>query len=180
MSLIETRTFASGADMIAAARNVRNRLWKPHAVNIAPPRMIAAPERIWTRHHQAHVTAWYQNEALKAYQIITGEQALAEGEYIPRIWVESIISEVSRYFKISIDDIKSDRRSRAVVRARQVGMYLCRMLTPRSLPEIGRKFGDRDHTTALWAINKIENLISSGDPIIADIEAISKALKGAA
>lgn len=72
-----------------------------------------------------------------------------------------------QHFNISMTDLISHRRQAELVRARQVAMYLAKILTPHSYPEIGRRFGKRDHTTALWAVRKIERLKDS-DPLIGD------------
>lgn len=179
MAYVEARQFTSGSDIISAAKDVHKRLWSAHKPIIKPTRLM--PPRAWTLQQNSHVAAYLTNKTLLGYEQATieaGEPRHEDQE--SRVWISQIIVECSKHYGVSVLDIKSKRRTRVVVRPRQVAMYLCRMLTPRSLPEIGRKFGDRDHTTALWAINKIDNLISSGDPIIADIEAISKALKGAA
>lgn len=84
-----------------------------------------------------------------------------EGEIVfrrPAVPIAAIQREVARHFKIPMREMKSKRRERASARARQVAMYLCREHTPRSLPEIGRLFGGRDHTTVLHGIRKIEQL----------------------
>jgi chromosomal replication initiator protein len=71
----------------------------------------------------------------------------------------------------------SARRARAVARPRQVAMYLCKQLTPRSLPEIGRKFGGRDHTTVMHAVRKIEELRAQDRHIAEDIELLRRMLE---
>ena len=81
---------------------------------------------------------------------------LVQGIEPRRIKIEDILRIVSRHFAVSKQDILSQRRHRSVVRPRQIGMYLAKHLTSRSLPEIGRRFGDRDHTTVLHAIRKID------------------------
>jgi chromosomal replication initiator protein len=75
-------------------------------------------------------------------------------------------------------DMLSARRARAVARPRQVAMYLTKQLTPRSLPEIGRKFGGRDHTTVMHAIRRIDEL-RAVDPVLNDdIELLRRLLTG--
>ena len=74
---------------------------------------------------------------------------------------------MSRHFNVSKADLLSSRRTRTIVRPRQIAMYLAKMLTPRSLPEIGRRFGGRDHTTVLHAVRKIEDLMR-GDRLLAE------------
>lgn len=73
-----------------------------------------------------------------------------------RIRIEDILKFVSRHYNVTRTDILSARRTRTIVRPRQIAMYLAKTMTPRSLPEIGRRFGGRDHTTVLHAVRKIE------------------------
>ncbi len=178
MSTIEARTFTSGADMVAAARAVNRRLWKAHvSVIITAPRV----ERIWTSYQQAHVAAYLTDKALREYEhetIEAGEPRHEDQE--TRVWISQIIVECAKHYGVSVLDIKSARRTRQVVKPRQVAMYLAKTMTLYSLPSIGRLFGGRDHTTCLHAVRKITELIESGDPVALDVEAISKALKGAA
>lgn len=83
-----------------------------------------------------------------------------------RVTIHEIMHVVAERYGVSIDDIKSDRRNNNIVRPRQVAMYLSRKLTPRSFPEIGRRFGGRDHSTVWHALNKIETLMQI-DPVLA-------------
>ncbi len=75
-----------------------------------------------------------------------------------RVTIDEIQKRVAEHYNIRLADMHSARRARAVARPRQVAMLLCKQLTPRSLPEIGRKFGGRDHTTVMHAVRKIEEL----------------------
>ena len=84
-----------------------------------------------------------------------------------RVRVEEILKLVSAHFNVTRADLLSSRRTASVVRPRQIAMYLSKTLTLRSLPEIGRRFGGRDHTTVLHAVRKIEGLIG-GDPGLKD------------
>jgi chromosomal replication initiator protein len=84
-----------------------------------------------------------------------------------RVRIEDIQRIVARHFNVSKADLLSSRRTRTIVRPRQIAMYLSKTLTPRSLPEIGRRFGGRDHTTVLHAVRKIEELME-GDRAFAD------------
>jgi chromosomal replication initiator protein len=72
----------------------------------------------------------------------------------------------------------SERRARAVARPRQVAMFLAKQLTQRSLPEIGRKFGGRDHTTVLHAVKKVEELMANDQGFAEDIELLRRTLAG--
>jgi chromosomal replication initiator protein len=93
-----------------------------------------------------------------------------------RIKVEDILRIVSRHFAVSKADILSDRRHRSVVRPRQIGMYLAKQLTARSLPEIGRRFGNRDHTTVLHAIRKIDKEMGDNQRLKDEIEELKRQL----
>jgi chromosomal replication initiator protein len=101
---------------------------------------------------------------------------LVQGIQPVRIKVEDILRVVSRHYAVSKQDILSQRRHRSVVRPRQVGMYLAKHLTSRSLPEIGRRFGDRDHTTVLHAIRKIDKEIDGNLRLREEIEDLKRQL----
>ncbi|WP_226576499.1 helix-turn-helix domain-containing protein [Acuticoccus sediminis] len=90
--------------------------------------------------------------------------------------IEDIQRVVCQHYGISRGDLVSERRTKAIVRPRQVAMYLCKMLTPRSLPEIGRRFGNRDHTTVLHAVRKIGELKERDEKLAEDIEIINRGL----
>jgi chromosomal replication initiator protein len=94
-----------------------------------------------------------------------------------RVTIDEIQKKVAEYYSVKISDMHSPRRARAVARPRQVAMYLAKLLTPRSLPEIGRKFGGRDHTTVLHAVKKIEELKIKEKDIHEDIELLCRMLE---
>jgi chromosomal replication initiator protein len=98
--------------------------------------------------------------------------------YERRVTIEEIQKRVAEHYSIRIADMHSARRARAVARPRQVAMYLAKQLTPRSLPEIGRKFGGRDHTTVMYAIRKIEDLRTTESQLSEDIEMLRRLLHG--
>jgi chromosomal replication initiator protein len=94
-----------------------------------------------------------------------------------RVKIEDIQRVVARQYNVSRSDLLSSRRTANVVRPRQVAMYLSKTLTLRSLPEIGRRFGGRDHTTVLHAVRKIEGLVGK-DPVLADeVELLKRQLQ---
>jgi len=95
-----------------------------------------------------------------------------------RVTIEEIQKKVAEHFNIRITDMHSARRSRAVARPRQVAMYLAKQLTARSLPEIGRKFGGRDHTTVMHAVKKIEELRQTDSTFAEDVELLRRMLEG--
>ena len=79
-----------------------------------------------------------------------------------KVTIEEIQKRVAEHFNIRLSEMYSSRRARAVARPRQIAMYLSKQLTARSLPEIGRKFGGRDHTTVMHAVRKVEELQDDG------------------
>ena len=93
-----------------------------------------------------------------------------------RIKIEDILRVISRHFGVSKGDLLSQRRHRSVVWPRQIGMYLAKHLTARSLPEIGRRFGNRDHTTVLHAIRKIEGELQGNPRLRDELEDLKKML----
>ena len=101
---------------------------------------------------------------------------LVQGIEPRRIKIEDILRIISRHFGVSKGDLLSQRRHRSVVWPRQIGMYLAKQLTARSLPEIGRRFGNRDHTTVLHAIRKIENEITGNPRLRDEIDELKKLL----
>ncbi len=93
-----------------------------------------------------------------------------------RVKIEEIQKLVASHYNVSKSDILSARRTATVVRPRQIAMYLSKVLTPRSLPEIGRRFGGRDHTTVLHAVRKIEGLAGKDGTLNDEIELLKRML----
>ena len=96
-----------------------------------------------------------------------------------RITIDEIQNKVSNYYNLKIEDMTSSRRIRSFARPRQVAMYLSKKLTTRSLPEIGRKFGGRDHTTVIHAVKKIEQLKIENSKFDEDINLITQIITSA-
>ena len=94
-----------------------------------------------------------------------------------KITVEEIQRKVSEYYNIRMSDIIGPKRLRSYARPRQVAMYLCKQLTSRSLPEIGRRFGGRDHTTVMHGVKRIEELKLTDGQIAEDVEMLRRALE---
>jgi chromosomal replication initiator protein len=94
-----------------------------------------------------------------------------------RVKIEDIQRIVARQYNVSRSDLLSSRRTANVVRPRQVAMYLAKTLTLRSLPEIGRRFGGRDHTTVLHAVRKIEGLVGNDTALADEIEMLKRQLQ---
>jgi chromosomal replication initiator protein len=123
-----------------------------------------------------------------AYAQLTGEKidldfAVATlGEVLRgaqrRITIDEIQKLVSRHFELKPLDLVSARRARAIARPRQIAMYLAKRLTTRSLPEIGRKFGGRDHSTVIYAVRKIEELRDTDRDVDNAVRVLMKELEG--
>ncbi len=94
-----------------------------------------------------------------------------------RVHIDDILKIVSRHFKIAKTEILSARRSRDVVRPRQIAMYLAKSLTSRSLPEIGRRLGGRDHTTVLHSVRKVQQLMKNDGQLQQEIELLTRMLE---
>jgi len=95
-----------------------------------------------------------------------------------RVTIEEIQKRVAAHFNIRTSDMHSARRARSVARPRQVAMYLAKQLTARSLPEIGRKFGGRDHTTVMHAVKKVDELREHDASFAEDVELLRRMLEG--
>lgn len=95
-----------------------------------------------------------------------------------RVTIEEIQKRVAEHYHMRLSEMHSARRSRAIARPRQVAMYLSKHLTTRSLPEIGRKFGGRDHTTVMHAVRKIDELKQSDSSFAEDVELLRRMLEG--
>lgn len=95
-----------------------------------------------------------------------------------RITVDEIQKTVADHFNLKQTDLLGARRTRSVARPRQIAMYLCKQHTTRSYPDIGRRFGGRDHTTVLHGVRKIEELMPQDDQIARDVETLTRKLRG--
>ncbi len=94
-----------------------------------------------------------------------------------RVTIEEIQRRVAQHYNIRLTDMSSARRARAVARPRQVAMYLAKQLTQRSLPEIGRKFGNRDHTTVMHACSRVGELMGRDAGFAEDVELLRRMLE---
>ncbi len=95
-----------------------------------------------------------------------------------RISIDEIQTQVAEHYRIRKAEMTSARRAREVARPRQVAMYLSKQLTPKSLPDIGRRFGGRDHTTVIHAVKQIEKLRACDSELDADIRLLTRQLEG--
>ena len=88
--------------------------------------------------------------------------------------VETIKRRVAAFYDMTLEDLVSQRRHRAVARPRQVAMYFCKRLTRRSFPDIGQRFGGRDHTTVMHAVKRIEELAGLDVTFAAELQEIGR------
>jgi chromosomal replication initiator protein len=94
---------------------------------------------------------------------------IAQTNDVTRIRIDDILKVVGRHYNVARADLLSPRRARSIVRPRQIGMYLAKKLTPRSLPAFGRRFGGRDHSTVLHAVRKIEELLLTDEHLAREV-----------
>lgn len=94
-----------------------------------------------------------------------------------RVSIDEIQRKVAEHYDIRVADMHSAKRLRAIVRPRQIAMYLSKHMTPLSLPEIGRKFGGRDHTTVIHAVQKVEELLAVDSSLVEDINLLKRMLQ---
>ena len=98
-------------------------------------------------------------------------------DHAPEITAAQIMGQTAGYFGLTIDDLCSSSRSRVLVNARQIAMYLCRELTELSLPKIGQHFGGRDHTTVMHADRKIRLLMAERRSIYNQVTELTNRIK---
>lgn len=166
---------------------------------------VARRERLWPQqvvqisHHDGHVIAFREHIAKHGTPDEKRKAMMARRAALIRKWgryrkqsivvateaddalpagpqVSFIIAQVSARTGISVNDILSQRRSAEYVNARHIAIYLAKVMTTRSLPEIGRRFGGRDHTTILHAARKIQYLVDHDKDFANEIEAHRRAI----
>ena len=96
---------------------------------------------------------------------------------VPEITASAIMSQTATYFGLTVDDLCGTSRSRVLVTARQIAMYLCRELTELSLPKIGQQFGGRDHTTVMHADRKVRALMAERRSIYNQVHELTSRIK---
>jgi hypothetical protein len=124
-------------------------------VKIAPP---VEPDHMPEWYH----CMWFHDLVLKPYLPSARHPS-----------IERIQASVAKFYGLAATDLLSARQFAKVVRPRHVAMYLCRTLTPRSFPEIGRLFGNRDHTTILHGVNKITRDMQSDERLASEIKTLT-------
>ena len=121
----------------------------------------------------AHANLFNRPVTLEATQEVLHDVLKAHDR---RVTIEEIQKRVAEHFSIRLTDMSSARRARAVARPRQVAMYLAKQLTSRSLPEIGRKFGNRDHTTVMHAVARVTEIMGVDAAFAEDVELLRRML----
>ncbi|MDA8253698.1 MAG: chromosomal replication initiator protein DnaA [Rhodospirillales bacterium] len=122
----------------------------------------------------AHANLFGRTITLEATQEVLHDILKAHDR---RVTIEEIQKRVAEHWNIRLTDMSSARRARAVARPRQVAMFLAKQLTSRSLPEIGRKFGNRDHTTVMHAVQRVTDLMARDAGFAEDVELLRRMLE---
>jgi len=161
------RRRASGNDALAIPQNARDHL---------AARMNATPRDLEGAFNQIVAQSEFLGTPIT---LETVQETLSDSRYTTgqRLTVDRIQKAVCEEFRVTLTDMTSKRRARIIARPRQVAMYLSKRLTKRSLPDIGRRFGGRDHTTVMHAVKRIDSLRAEDPVLNAHIEAVEIVLK---
>ena len=161
------RRRANGNDTLAIPQNARDHL---------AARMNATPRDLEGAFNQIVAQSEFLGTPIT---LETVQETLSDSRYTTgqRLTVDRIQKAVCEEFRVTLTDMTSKRRARVIARPRQVAMYLSKKLTKRSLPDIGRRFGGRDHTTVMHAVKRIDSLRAEDAAFNAQIEAVETALK---
>lgn len=161
------RRRASGNDTLAIPQNARDHL---------AARMNATPRDLEGAFNQIVAQSEFLGTPIT---LETVQETLSDSRYTTgqRLTVDRIQKAVCEEFRVTLTDMTSKRRARIIARPRQVAMYLSKKLTKRSLPDIGRRFGGRDHTTVMHAVKRIDALRAEDPAFNAQIEAVETVLK---
>jgi hypothetical protein len=123
---------------------------------------------------------WFRPLSARPWYVFFAEAMVRPPKPEPeRLRIAKILRVVAQHFDVKTTDLTSARRTDRIVRPRQIAMYLSRRLTDQSLPEIGRRFGGRDHTTVLHAVNVCERILMDEEKYADDIRALFKKLEPA-
>ena len=158
-----TSPAAEAARWGARARDAMNAAHKARRQAACPPAPVACPPLV-------------RDILTVASGPVADEPALP----LPKAAILRAQVACAREFEVTVDEIVSSRRSKFVVEARQVAMFLARLTSPRSLPEIGLRFGHRDHTTVLYGIRKIERRVAEEPAFAARVQLIREKIEAKA
>jgi len=164
ISILESKALASGVSVPAKVLE-----FLAHKITTNVRELEGALNRLI-----AHANLFGRPVTLEATQEVLHDILKAHDR---RVTIEEIQRKVSEHWNIRLTDMSSARRARAVARPRQVAMYLAKQLTSRSLPEIGRKFGNRDHTTVMHAVSRITELMERDNAFAEDVELLRRMLE---
>ncbi len=161
------RRRAAGQQDLAIPQNARDHL---------AARMNATPRDLEGAFNQIVAQSEFLGTAITLESV---QETLSDSRYMmgQRLTVDRIQRAVCEVFSVTPTDMVSKRRARVIARPRQVAMYLSKKLTKRSLPDIGRRFGGRDHTTVMHAVKRIDQLRADDDAFNTQIEAVETLLK---
>ena len=165
ISILKNKLFRDG---VSINENIIEYVAKNIKTNVRE--LEGAMNRIIAAHSLNKRPITVEEAALSIQDLISEEQNR-------QIMIEDVLRTISGHFNVTKQDILSSRRHKTIVYPRQIGMYLAKVLTTRSLPEIGRKFRGRDHTTVLHAVRKIEKLIKTNPSIRESITTLENSLK---
>ncbi|MBE7618845.1 chromosomal replication initiator protein DnaA [Komagataeibacter sp. FXV2] len=164
ISILEAKATASGVDVPAKVLE-----FLAHKITSNVRELEGALNRLI-----AHANLFGRPVTLEATQDVLHDILKANNR---RVTIEEIQRKVAEHWNIRLTDMSSARRSTVVARPRQVAMYLSKQLTSRSLPEIGRKFGNRDHTTVIYAVRRVMELMEQDPAFAEDVELLRRMLE---
>jgi len=162
----EEQGYGSGSDLVVPPKVLE---FLAHKINTNVRELEGALRRV-----VAHAQLIGRNITLESTQDVLHDLLRSRERHVT---IDIIQKEVAQHFNIKVADMSSPRRARTVARPRQIAMYLSKQLTPRSLPEIGRKFGGRDHTTVMHAVKKVEELIQNDTDFAEEIDMLHRMLE---
>ena len=164
ISILEAKATASGVDVPAKVLE-----FLAHKITSNVRELEGALNRLI-----AHANLFGRPVTLEATQDVLHDILKANNR---RVTIEEIQRKVAEHWNIRLTDMSSARRSTVVARPRQVAMFLSKQLTSRSLPEIGRKFGNRDHTTVIYAVRRVMELMEQDPAFAEDVELLRRMLE---
>jgi hypothetical protein len=175
MQTLSAIEYHSAAAVYQGAKAARARLmgatpWQPPKPIVRMP----PPVSRWHHYFDLHVLVW---KAFKDYAARTGEEPQDNEFFEQTIYVEDVVRATARHFGLTLNEIKSKRRTHSIVRPRQIGMFISRQLTPRSLPEIGKRWGGFDHTSVMSSLKRVERDRPNCPVTEKAIQAITTSLK---
>jgi hypothetical protein len=144
---------------------------KARLARMSPPKVVEPSVKVESVNvapvYQAHDAGW---DSMWHHDLVTMRPRVRD------VSIKDIQSAVALEFRVRVKDILANRRQADIILPRHVAMYLAKMLTPRSLTEIGNRFGGRDHTTIMHAVKKIEAQCETDDELFAAVDRLRRRL----